>query len=975
MKAFNESESRANITALRSLPERRMSQPFQLAKGAIEEHRDEDKGVEKKPPNNPTYEELDSIEQAHKKLAREIFPDHDSDASSNEGFKIFQQYNTHTDNILTKLSFGDNSIFDAILGYMRWLVKGADKVELLYTVPVIARDFLEHLIIHHHTLLAQVNDDGVRSLDMAAAKLKPVVLLVADLVLDDDKLYELPVEACPTKRRTPHPDACHVELPRSLRYAFARGPSAPDSAASTPCGCVHETVRVDELRQWNMGLKDTVKDVLLPQKTNSLHPPSIMHILLEEDGFTGHEFDNKAESFHRLIKLCSDDTLTLQDAEGRLPLHKAILLYERDGIDFALLHLVIRSLVEKCPSSIYIMGKSLDGATLQTPYSMLKEVRPGQKNREKEKSWDKTVTLLKNQCIGSEKDRDDKLRYLYGNIKDARKIHLDMAFPNVINKDFVAGLSETVQFRLDTTLEYVSLRRDLPASYPLIPPVRDNTSQERNPYQSVFSWLQNDCHVEKIFSIIIEDLVPYPHSDAAIKTALKPFKVEKWDWRKLDISSQTILEAAPETRILNLQSSGNEAVLQSWACKSGLAQLKQLDSITVTMHSDLRETRKDCKKYFDNFKEKFCRRRPGMRQRIFLNWAVDESSSNDAGDAALSSGHYSAHSQHAWIKTMSPFIDFINTTIRNRIEEDDMIEKQTGVAIALIDDGVLSTAKDIPYIENGKSFYGERDNKIRFRDYYTGPSHNGTRMAQCIYKVCPMVQLYVARVDDSMPQLDKFTMDSATKAVIWATDMDVDIISMSWSFSEQDGTRKQLEDFRAALKKAASNGILLLGSLNDEEAAVPSECYPSALEEVISVGSATKWGDRARTTKGGFANYLLPGEDIPLPDDKIASGSPLATAFASGLGGLIVYMSRALRRLYGANLSEGDHDNLRKVATRESMKRVFNMLGGSPNTTAATDLFVDPGLYFPKDPERVADEEGKPEVLRKFFLGLQVLKQ
>ena len=186
-----------------------------------------------------------------------------------------------------------------------------------------------------------------------------------------------------------------------------------------------------------------------------------------------------------------------------------------------------------------------------------------------------------------------------------------MAFPNPIDDELITRLSDTVNWRLDTALEYVSLRHDLPktASHELSPPSSIPTAREgrgRNPCQSVFEWLQKEWKVEKIFKVVVEDLLPFPHTDEAIKTALKPFKVEVWDWRKLDISSQAIFEAAKETRELHLQCSGNEAVLRSWACKHGLAQLtevntyvacfsvleasvslannRKLRSVTVTMH-------------------------------------------------------------------------------------------------------------------------------------------------------------------------------------------------------------------------------------------------------------------------------------------------------------------------------------------------------------------------------------------------------
>lgn len=93
---------------------------------------------------------------------------------------------------------------------------------------------------------------------------------------------------------------------------------------------------------------------------------------------------------------------------------------------------------------------------------------------------------------------------------------------------------------------------------------------------------------------------------------------------------------------------------------------------------------------------------------------------------------------------------------------ESKIEKES-VTIALIDDGVNSIADEIPRLEDGKSYYGQREKGRPFRDYYTGPSLHGTEMASCIYKVCPMVQLYVGRLDDSNSPAERFTVDSAIK--------------------------------------------------------------------------------------------------------------------------------------------------------------------------------------------------------------------
>jgi hypothetical protein len=119
---------------------------------------------------------------------------------------------------------------------------------------------------------------------------------------------------------------------------------------------------------------------------------------------------------------------------------------------------------------------------------------------------------------------------------------------------------------------------------------------------------------------------------------------------------------------------------------------------------------------------------------------------------------------------MKKFIDFLNGIVRPKLEDKG---NSPSVTIALIDNGVkfenspgVEETLGIPNLADGISYYGQRDEEnIQFRDFFTGPSRHGTQMATCINKVCPMVELYVARMDDSMPEADKFTVDSATKVI------------------------------------------------------------------------------------------------------------------------------------------------------------------------------------------------------------------
>ncbi|RMJ17997.1 hypothetical protein CDV36_002316 [Fusarium kuroshium] len=943
--------------------------------------------------------DLRAVGNKHGDIADDLFKDDnkdddkDDDDKCRHGRSIFQGYNDDpSGNILTSRDMSGGSVFHAILKHMQALVKRGGRLDMMHAVPPVAREFLEWLFIKHPDLLNAPDDDDNRPLDIAALKVKPVVFLAADLVLSDEKLRELSAKPCTAKLNAQQTDVCHLKLPDSLRLAFEK--------KSTAGACLHDTLKVEDLKKWSNHLKEIVVSALLPRKTASRQAAggTILHSLLDESLFARKGSRIKAESFRRLIELCNKETLEFIDAYGQSPLHKAILLYQKDGIDFEHLHGVIHSLVKQCPSSIYLKKRGTNPNDTQTTYSLLQSVEPqnktGSDNQQLE-SWRKTVKLLKHTCIGDERDRDEKLVYLYGGLKNAREIHFDIASPDTIDGDFVTNTADAVMFRLETALEYVSLRRDILDTCHLSPPVRDTAAtEERNPYQGVFNWLQDVHHVEKIFKVIVEDLVSYPHTDEAIRTALKPFKVEQWDWRKLDICSRTILDAAPLTRELHLQCSGNEAVLQSWACESGLAQLEhvsiclfslwrnisgvgltcgKLKSLTVTMHPDLRETKEDCVKYFDRFMKEFCRRRPSMENSIYLKWIGEPASRTSANTQSLP-GSSRQSDQVAWVQTMKPFIEFMDRTIKNQVEDKKMADVAY-VRIALIDNGVYSRAQGIPFPENGKSWHGQRDKDMPFRDYYTGPSRHGTQMAQCIYQVCPMTRLYVARMDDSSPHVEKFTVDSAIKAIIWATEMDVDVISMSWTFEEKMVPVEQRTNFKNAIQKASNKGIILLSSLNDKEMTSIKNWLPVNLNQVIKVGSATKWGDKAEFSKRKSANYLFPGQDIPLPstigsaggnEKEVASGSSLATAFAAGLAGLIIYTGRALSCLH-SGLSTNEKEHLNTIATHPSIERVFRSLAGKPNTVSAVDIFVELGSHFPKDPDREADEGGKAQVLWSFF--------
>lgn len=84
--------------------------------------------------------------------------------------------------------------------------------------------------------------------------------------------------------------------------------------------------------------------------------------------------------------------------------------------------------------------------------------------------------------------------------------------------------------------------------------------------------------------VIVDDTLEPAHSDEAIEEALRNLEVDVWDWKKVDICTETIITASPNVREVCLYWSGNNAILRGWSEPQGLALLKQLKK--VHLHVD-----------------------------------------------------------------------------------------------------------------------------------------------------------------------------------------------------------------------------------------------------------------------------------------------------------------------------------------------------------------------------------------------------
>ena len=109
-------------------------------------------------------------------------------------------------------------------------------------------------------------------------------------------------------------------------------------------------------------------------------------------------------------------------------------------------------------------------------------------------------------------------------------------------------------------------------------PIKTN-SKGSDDMTVIFAFLREEKKVERIIHVIVADQNGIAHSDAAIESSLKDFKVEIWEWQKFDICTETIANAAPDVEQVHLYWSGNNAVLRGWSDAEVLKRMGKLKKV------------------------------------------------------------------------------------------------------------------------------------------------------------------------------------------------------------------------------------------------------------------------------------------------------------------------------------------------------------------------------------------------------------
>jgi len=323
--------------------------------------------------------------------------------------------------------------------------------------------------------------------------------------------------------------------------------------------------------------------------------------------------------------------------------------------------------------------------------------------------------------------------------------------------------------------------------------------------------------------------------------------------------------------------------------------------------------------------------------------------------------------RHRWLVTMYEFAEFLQNMEKN---VDPPLVLEEPITVALIDDGIDINDDELEKkIVGGRSFCHRDKEQNLNQPYYVSSGGHGTAMARLICRICPSVRLYVLKlnewvVDDGKRQI---TAESAAKAVKAAVDKGVHIISMSWTIERTETNAKGIAELDKAIELAASEGILMFCAATDQGAYM-DRSYPAAssTKKLFKIGAAEASGTAIKWLGDQRAvDFIFPGHNVAVKEQQgngrtekstTLTGSSVATALASGLAAVILYMVQAgaLTPTGRARQKGVTMDDFRALKKHNRMREAFLQIGTTEESEkkyiAVWDMFK----------EAVIKSEGEP---------------
>lgn len=287
-------------------------------------------------------------------------------------------------------------------------------------------------------------------------------------------------------------------------------------------------------------------------------------------------------------------------------------------------------------------------------------------------------------------------------------------------------------------------------------------------------------------------------------------------------------------------------------------------------------------------------------------------------------------------------------------------EPDRRIKVAIIDNGADKIRSPIgSMIEKGISYVSSDLLGEAPRPWWMVADAHGTQMASLIGQINPYCRLYIARVGKGRADIDP---KKAAKAIHWAVEQKVDIISMSWV------TKKNEEELEKAVKEAAQTDkgrrpTLMFCSTADE-GAFGGPAYPVDYKEhVVSVSATDSWGGlTSKTDRHTRVDVSIPGEDLEASAPfylgnvgSTVSGSSVATALAVGIASLALLLLRTY--------NDGSEDELSSFYTRKGIMRVFDRMEASKGGVQLQHLF----LRDPVEPSNIHGTMASTWKIKKFL--------
>jgi hypothetical protein len=142
-------------------------------------------------------------------------------------------------------------------------------------------------------------------------------------------------------------------------------------------------------------------------------------------------------------------------------------------------------------------------------------------------------------------------------------------------RNILPAAPTTIKLDFETALKYVEL--SVPPEPIVLPWEKDYLQVTgRAEVFLVLKWLKTK-EVNRVHELRVQDSLHHPHSEDDIAQLKEYYKVDVLDWRRTDISIDTLIDGAPQVKVLYLYGSG-WAALSHWTGCDGVSRLKSVSS-------------------------------------------------------------------------------------------------------------------------------------------------------------------------------------------------------------------------------------------------------------------------------------------------------------------------------------------------------------------------------------------------------------